>query len=473
MDVSIKCGTETHCQLNTKTKAFCSCTNPVNLKAEPEPNSVVCEVCLGLPGSKPAANKRMVELGIKLALALNCRILPKMMFSRKTYFYNDQSKNYQITQYEFPLARGGFLKINANGKEKTIRLRRLHLEEDPAKLVHRKEDCLADYNRAGIPLVEIVTEPDFTSEEEPRIFLQKLAQIMEYLGIFYRDSEAAFKSDLNVSINGGQRVELKNITGMKEIEKAFRHEVIRQKQAVQGGAAVVQETRGWSAEKGLSVRMRAKETEEDYGYITDTDLVAINLTKVAVDRIRGSLPELPERKVFRFIKQYGLNKETAESVCTDIDLANLFEKAAKKVGSRVAGSWISGYLKKSLNWHNLRYRNSGLKDEWIIRTLGLFRKGSLTDRNAEMTIRRMIEEKRPPERIISEYMYVSSADTDFKALVKSLLEENEKAADDFRKGRKNALHFLVGKLIKKTNGRLDARKAAELIKEAVSKNKCH
>ena len=254
--MSIMIGLETHVQLNSKSKIFCGCANPVTVEGKNsiKPNTLTCPTCLGMPGSKPRMNAKIIDSAIKAALALNCKIAGEIYFSRKTYFYPDMSKNFQTTQYEIPLAEEGMIELNIAGKKKKIRIRRVHIEEDPAKLVHQSSPTggytLVDYNRAGTPLIEVVTEPDFTSPEEARLYLQKIGQIFDYLGIYDFASEASLKSDGNLSIDGGKRVEVKNITGTKEIEKALNYEAIRQRNVVRGGGKIVQESKRVVERKG-------------------------------------------------------------------------------------------------------------------------------------------------------------------------------------------------------------------------------
>src|SRR3989338_6038507 len=276
-DLGVKIGLETHIQLNTASKIFCGCANPAALKEEREPNSIVCPTCLGLPGAKPAANRKVVEAGVKAALAMGATVAGQTRFSRKTYFYPDMSKNFQISQYEVPLASNGRVEVTG----KNIRIRRLHTEEDPAKIIHTGGlggYTLVDYNRAGVPLLEIVTEPDFTSPEEARLYIQKLASIMEYLGLYDPATKAAIKTDANISLKGGNRVEVKNITGTKEVEAALQYEVVRQKNSLQRGVSVVRETRSWNPERGATESLRSKEVEEEYGYIAEPDLTAMDIS---------------------------------------------------------------------------------------------------------------------------------------------------------------------------------------------------
>ena len=457
--MKVKIGLETHVQLNSLSKLFCGCKNPVNLKEEAEPNSLTCDTCLGFPGSKPRVNGKVIELATKVAIGLNCKIAPEMLFSRKTYFYPDMSKNFQITQYELPLAAEGHLEINVNGKSKKIKIRRIQIEEDPAKVVHigglGGKYTLIDYNRAGIPLIEIVTEPDFESPQEARAYLAKLTLVLEYLGVYDSTSQAVLKSDANISLEGGNKVEVKNITGTKEVEEALNFEIIRQKSLVTRGVEVKQQTRMWNPGLGSTQELRGKEEEAEYGYITEPDLPKFTIQKALAEKLKKEMPELPDQKYQRFIKSYKLPEAVAESLVSEIDTADLFEFAAKQVDPKTAGSFIAGDLKKTLNWNNLRFKQSGLKKEWIIDLLKLFAGGKITDRNAELAVRKMVEEKRSAIDIIKKYS-LEKTKVDLESALKKILDANKKAVEDYRKGESKALEFLIGQVMRETRGQVDA-----------------
>ena len=465
----VKIGLETHVQLNTRSKAFCGCRNPSTLQDEPEPNTLVCETCMGLPGSKPRANQAMLDAAIRISQALNCKVAGDTYFSRKTYFYPDMSKNFQITQYEIPLASGGHVLVSG----KKIRIRRVHMEEDPSKIVHvgglGGSHTLLDYNRAGIPLVEIVTEPDFTSPEEAREFLQKLTTIMEYLGVYDSSSRAVLKSDANISINGGQRVEVKNITGTKEIEQALKFEIFRQASLVKRGGKVILATRTWDPDTGTTKQLRTKETEEDYGYIFDPDLTKLTLSKPQLSAVKSTLPELPDQKHARFVRAFRIHPKMAEVPVSELDLANLFEEVSAKVDPKLASSWIAGYLKKTLNYNDLRFSNSGIKKEGIMEWLKDVENGTYTDRNAELLIRRMVEDKTSPEATRKKHgigkrlKKVLTENIKIQDSIQAVLRKNPQAAKDYKAGEQKALHFLVGLAMKETRGQVDANDIRKIL----------
>jgi aspartyl-tRNA(Asn)/glutamyl-tRNA(Gln) amidotransferase subunit B len=470
--MKIKIGLETHIQLNTRSKAFCGCRNPVNLPGEPEPNTVVCDTCLGLPGSKPRANRAMVDKAIRVALALGCRINRETFFSRKTYFYPDMSKNFQITQYEVPLASNGTLTVSG----KKVRIRRVHMEEDPSRIVHvgglGGKHTLLDYNRAGIPLIEVVTEPDFSTPEEARVFLQKLTTIMEYLGVYDSTSRAVLKSDANISLAGGKRVEVKNITGTREIEQALKFELFRQQNLLRRGGRVVQSTRTWDPETRTTHELRAKETEEDYGYIFEPDLTTLEITREQIDKVRKSLPELPDQKHARFVRRFGLEPKIAEALVSELGLASLFEEVSRKADPRLASTWIAGYLKKTLNYNDLRFRESGLKPEWIIALLRMLKRGELTDRNTELVIRKMVEDRKDTDTVMKKHgigRKLSVKESSLGDSIERLLKSNPQAVRDYRAGEEKALHFLVGLAMRETRGRVDANDIRKLILKLIKK----
>ncbi|MBL7160659.1 MAG: Asp-tRNA(Asn)/Glu-tRNA(Gln) amidotransferase subunit GatB [Candidatus Aenigmarchaeota archaeon] len=461
----VKIGLETHLQLATKTKAFCSCRNPAALVKEPAPNTLTCPTCLGLPGSMPMTNERMLEAGVLVGIALNCKVAAQAEFSRKNYFYVDLARNYQLTQ-ETPLGKKGFLDVSG----KRVSIRSVHMEEDPAKLVHvggLGGEVLADYNRSGIPLLEIVTEPCIASPKEARLYVQKLALILEYLGLYNPDSRAVIKSDANVSVNNGARVEVKNITGTKEVEKALGYEIARQTSVARKGR-VEQVTRAWLPERGMTQQLRSKEAAEEYGYITEPDLARIEIPPELLKQLAKRLPELPDQKLERFRKQHRLSPATAEALISDPNLADAFETVAKGLGDPgLAGSWMAGYLKKTLNYHSITFQQSGVKATSLVYLLRLFKNRQITDRNAELTIRGMVAEKKPAVELVKKHCYkVQQFDIQF--LLKDLLKNNPRAVKDFCHGETKALHFLVGQAVKATKGSVpaqDVRKALLVLLE--------
>ncbi len=455
-DVTI--GLETHVQLDTATKLFCACRN----EAGAEPNTRTCPTCLGLPGAKPRTNAAAVEAALQAGLALDCDIADEAVFARKTYFYPDMSKNFQITQYEQPLASGGT--VTVDGRD--VGIRRVHIEEDPARLEHRgdAETALVDYTRAGTPLIEVVTEPDFTAPKQARQFLQTLTRIMEYLGVY--DPEAgSVRTDANVSVDGGNRVEVKNITGTRAVADALQYEVERQQQMQDRGESVARETRQWLADQERTRSARSKETEADYGYIRDPDLVSVAVPDEQVAAARESLPELPDAKRTRFRDEYGVGAELADALVTDPEMADAFEAAADAVGADLAASWFSGPIKKTLNYHDMSYSASPLRAEWLVMVLEKLRDGDIADQAAETVIQELMEAPRAPEEIIAEEGLEKAGGDALAAWVEEAVADNPDAVADYEQGDDEAINFLVGQVMQKSGGSADPKEAREALQE--------
>ena len=466
-EVEVMIGLETHLQLDTNTKLFCGCPNP---EAE-EPNTNVCPTCLGHPGSKPRLNKAVLEKAVKTSLALDCEVNEDIFFSRKTYFYPDMSKNYQITQYEIPVGEDGELQVKIGDEKKEIGITRLHIEEDPAKMKHVGGDIgnskytLVDYNRAGTPLLEIVTEPDFTSPEEARAYLQQLAQIFEYLGLYSPESDYAIKSDANISINGGEKVEVKNITGTSEVEKALSYEISRQKQMTRRGREIKQHTRSYNADMASTKKMRDKETEEDYGYIFDPDLTRQELNQEYQDKIKSEIPELPHEKFERFQQEYGLTEKLVESLITEPEMAEDFEALTGEHDSELVASWMTGELKKTLNYNEASYSETNIDRSWLSQLFKLLEQDKISDRNAEQVLREIVENPRSTEKIVEEQDLLKAEDSEIDSIVEEVVNQNSEAVEDYKSGEDGAINFLVGQVMQQSQGKADPKTAREKITE--------
>lgn len=453
-------GLEVHCELNTKTKLFCACPTQGN----EEPNTRTCEICLGMPGSKPVLNKKAVEFALKLCMALDCKISHKLIFSRKSYFYPDMAKNYQISQYDIPLGKKGKLKLR-EGKE--IGITRVHMEEDPASLVHpaglkESQYVLVDYNRSGNPLVEIVTEPELQSPEEARDFMKQLIIVLEYLEIF-DVGKGIIKADANVSIKESNytRVEIKNITGFKEIERALVYEVKRQKEEVH---KIEQETRSWDSEKGATFSLRKKETEDDYGYIIDTDLVVIEINKELIHEIKISMPELPQDKVKKFIEKYKIKKDDAEILASEKNLAEMFEKVAVEIDPVLAAKWLRRELVRVLNYNKKWLHEVKINERHIIDLLRLIENKKITDNVAQKILEKLIEKPfNVNEYVKKEKLEAVSDVSELEKFCREAIEENPKAVEDYKKGEAKALNFIVGSVMKKTKGKATPKEVNEII----------
>ncbi len=458
---SIIIGLEIHAELKTDSKLFCGCESHPRPDEEDIPNTRVCEVCLGHPGSKPVVNRKAVIDAVKLCLALKCNLAPEVVFSRKSYFYPDMAKNYQITQYEEPLGRNGELRIG----EKRIRIKRIHLEEDPAALVHYNNYCLTDYNRSGDPLVEVVTEPDMDSPEEARQFMKKLLTILNYLEIFDID-RCVLKADVNVSIaqTGYKRVEIKNVTGFKEIEKALFFEVERQRLEIN---KVKQETRGWDSVKGITYPLRGKESEEEYGYIIDPDLVRIDISREIVDEVRKTLPELSEEKYKKFMKM-GIKPDDAEIIASEKFLAELFEKVAEKINPVLAARWLRRELLRVLNYSKKQFSELEMDERHIIELLKLVEAGEITEATAQKILEELVEKPFDiKEYVEKKGLRTVRDESELIRICKEVIAANKQAVEDYKKGEPKSLNFLIGQVMRKTKGTASPDIVNSIIKDLI------
>ena len=452
-------GLEVHVQLNTKSKLFCGCSTKGD-----EPNSSVCEVCLGMPGAKPVLNKKAVDYALKVALALNCKVNKEFFFSRKTYFYPDLPNGFQITQYEVPVGEKGFLEVDG----KKINITRVHLEEDPASLVHsegmqKSNYSLVDYNRSGIPLVEIVTEPDIESPEQARKFLDKLVTILNYLGV-YAQGESVLKADCNLSIKGSERVEVKNVTGFKAVETALRVEEIRQRKAIENGEKIVLETRAFDSETNTTYSLRKKETENDYGYIFEPNLVKTEISEEWLNKIKESIPELAEEKANRFVKEFGLTEYDAKVLSGNNQLAEIFEKSAR-IDVKLATRFVSRELLGILNYNKVSIDKTKVSADGIISLILLVKEGKVSDKSAKDSLIEYVTKGVSPKEFLEKNnLLIESSSSDLKIVVKEVVEENKTAFEELKKGNNKSLNFLIGLVMRKMKGKADARKIQEIIK---------
>jgi aspartyl-tRNA(Asn)/glutamyl-tRNA(Gln) amidotransferase subunit B len=459
-------GLEIHCQLNKlNSKLFCGCsTRQQGL----EPNVMTCPVCLGLPGALPVINKKAVEYAIMVGLALNCQIADHTQFYRKNYYYPDLPRGFQITQYDYPIAAEGIMTVDTDGEERTVRIRRVHMEEDPGRLVHQgsietSKFVLVDYNRSGMPLIEVVTEPDLRSPKEARRFINKLRNILEYLDVFDGSLEGALRVDANVSLKGGARVEIKNISSYKGVERALLFEISRQMNMKRRGVKVVQETRHYDDERNCTVTLRTKEQAEEYRYYPEPDLVPLSI-KGWEPRMRAGLPELPDAKRERFKARYGVSDNHARVMTSEIRVANYYERVAGECDPRLAATWVADYLKGELN-----YRDMDIKDafppEKMIHILEQLSTGVITDRGAVEVIRTLLDSGGNPKDIILARNLAKVEADITKVAVARVLEENEVAIRDLKAGKAQAFNFLVGKVMEKTSGRADPAEVNLLLRE--------
>ncbi|MCK9405004.1 MAG: Asp-tRNA(Asn)/Glu-tRNA(Gln) amidotransferase subunit GatB [Methanothrix sp.] len=464
-------GLEIHVQLNRlESKMFCGCSTKYHSS---EPNSHTCPVCLGLPGSLPVINRKAVESGIKVGLALNCKIEEETLFYRKNYYYPDLPKGFQISQYDFPLATSGHIMIlGDDDQERNIRINRAHMEEDPGRLVHagtidKAKYTMVDYNRCGMPLLEVVTEPDLHSPKEARAFLDKLKSILEYLDVFDGSLEGAMRVDANISLKGGDRSEVKNISGFKGVEKALSYEITRQRNLARRNIKVVQETRHFDELRNITVSIRSKVGAHDYRYFPECDLVTLRIASW-VPAIREALPELPDSKRERFVRQYGLADDHAKSLTTEIRLANFYEFVAARVSPRMAAVWIADVLKGELNYRDLGIES--FSPEHMVEIVQLLGGNMITEHGAVEIIRDLLDKKgSSPEEIIKSCCLGRAEDDVVVRAVDEAVAECSAAVADYKAGSERALNYIVGQVMKKTRGKASPGEVHNLVKAQVDK----
>ncbi|NPV69433.1 MAG: Asp-tRNA(Asn)/Glu-tRNA(Gln) amidotransferase subunit GatB [Firmicutes bacterium] len=472
-------GLEVHVELNTKSKIFCSCAAAFGA----EPNSQVCPVCMGLPGSLPVLNRAVVEYAMKAALALNCRIQPFSQFHRKNYFYPDLPKAYQVSQYDYPLATGGFIEIDVNGSKKRIGIKRLHLEEDAGKLLHegaidQASFSLVDFNRCGVPLIEIVSEPDVSSPEEARSYLQALKSILQYTGVSdCKMEEGSLRVDANVSVRPagsatfGTRTELKNVGSFRSVVRGLEYEIKRQVEVVSSGGEVVQETRHWDEPRGITVSLRGKEEAHDYRYFPEPDLVPLSVDDAWVEQIRGTLPELPEARKRRFVESYGLPEYDASVLTVSPRMADFFEDCVRAYGTdagkpKTVSNWVMGEVTRFLNVNDIEIEQAKVTPAHISGLLKLIDDGTISGKIAKSIFDEMCETGETPGDLVKRKGLVQISDEgELERLVLKAIEDNPKVAQDFKSGKSAALGFLVGQVMKATRGRASPEAVNRLLKQ--------
>jgi len=452
-----KIGLEIHATLDMNSKLFCGCAQP---SEESEPNSHTCEVCLGMPGSKPVVNEQAIRSAVKLALALNCEIEKIIRFSRKIYFYPDLVKNYQISQHEVPVGSNGYIELSSGKK---IRIKRVHLEEDPGALIHSGSKVLIDYNRSGMPLCEIVTEPDIESAEEAREFLKLFRHVLAYLKISDL-KQSPMKADVNISIKGGKRVEIKNVSGFKEVEKALVYEEERQKEE----GVKEQQTRGWDSAKGITFFMRSKEYEEDYGFILDPDLPRIELEEYFINRIGDEIPELGKERARNYVKKYKLKKEDAEVLTKELALAEMFEEVAQKVDNNLAARWLIRELPRVMNYNKMEFKNLKIDETQMIDLLKLIEDGTITERVGQKILNKLVLEPFDVRKYVDkEKLGTVGGKKEIEKVCKEAIKKNPKAVEDYKAGEEKALNFIVGQIMKETRGAAKPDIVLKLLKKLV------
>ena len=474
-DKKVIIGLEVHIQLtNLKTKLFCSCSNDYR---NAEPNSCVCPICLGLPGSLPVINEKTIDFATRLALALKCNINRQFWFFRKNYHYPDLPKGFQISQYNKAggkaFADGGKITIRLNNHKKDIILNRIHLEEDPARLVHKGSIAsspytLVDYNRSGVCLIEIVTEPVISSPEEAREFLKQLKSIIQYTGISNIELEGSVRVDANISLKGNKRSEVKNINSFKEVERALRHEIIRQKNAIKRGKVLIQETRHWDDKMRITQSLRSKEFEEDYRYFPEQDLVPIEVDNAFIDQVKNYLPEMPTERALRLRREYMLSEFDSENLVLDKRIADFYEAGANAdptFGSKEYKqycNWLMNNISGWLNENNLTIDQTKLTPKHIGDLIKYIREGKITSKIAKSFIEDVMQGNSISQIIKKRGRTRLSDENIIKKTCKDVIEENPLIIKDFFKNPK-ALEALIGRVMAKTKGQADPKITREIM----------
>ncbi|MDD1774567.1 MAG: Asp-tRNA(Asn)/Glu-tRNA(Gln) amidotransferase subunit GatB [Methanobacterium sp.] len=451
----MKCGLEIHVQLDTNSKLFCDCRTNYQDAA---PNSNICFVCLNQPGAKPyPPNKEALDGAIKIALMLACKISPDVtFFQRKHYDYPDLSSGYQRTS----------IPIGFEGDLNGVRIREVHLEEDPGQ--YKPDLGLVDFNRSGISLIEIVTEPDMTSPEEARIFLRELIRVLEYSGS--ARGEGTMRADVNISLEGGKRAEIKNINSIKGAYKALQFEMVRQKNLLKRGIEIKQETRAFLESQMITVPMRLKEEAEDYRYIPDPDLPPMIAEEERVEHIREEMPEPAHIKTDRFVEQYNIKKDDARVLTSELELANAFEEVARQVDPQFAAQWMRDELKRILSYNKISFKESGITTPQIVEFLEMLHDKRITTKAGQRIIEKLPHSSKTPSQIAEELGLIGVVEEDVvQKAVKQSIQENPEAVSDYYQGKKKALNYLMGQVMRITRGKADPGETCKLLEEELRK----
>ena len=483
-------GLEVHVELKTKTKMFCSCLNDPD---EKRPNTNICPVCTAQPGSLPVINREAVRKVVKTGLVLNCRIPEHSKFDRKNYFYPDLPKGYQISQYDKPLCLGGFLRVG----NRKVQITRVHLEEDTGRLIHQEDCSLVDFNRAGIPLMELVTEPDIDSAKEARKFAEELQLILRYLGVSAADMEKGImRVEVNISLSKkegelGTKVEIKNLNSFRAVERGIDYEIKRQTEILESDKKVIQETRGWDDAKEVTVGQREKEEAHDYRYFPEPDLPPLHISKDLINEIKTEIPELPQQKRERFKKEYELDEKDIEVFVQNKDLGEYFEKVMSELRNWVKEIELKKEVKRDeflkLAKILANYLITDLQgllsspfiEEKLLITpenfaefVTLIYKGKLSSKMAKMVLSEMFETGADPSHIIEDKGLVQITDTtELEKIIKEVISKNPKPVEDFKKGKENAFQYLIGQTIAQTKGKANPQIVRDILNKFLTENK--
>lgn len=478
MNLETVIGLEIHAELKSKTKIFCSCSTAFGAK----PNSNTCPICTGVPGTLPVLNEEVVNLAIKAGTALGCKINKFNKMDRKNYFYPDLPKNYQTSQFDMPICSGGTVEYEYEGKKVKVRLNRIHIEEDAGKLVHVEGEpiSLIDYNRVGVPLAEIVTEPDMRSVGEAVEFVRKLKSILEYSEVSdCRMEQGSLRCDANISLRPvgqeeyGTKVELKNINSFRELEKALKKEEKRQIElyTFNEGHKIIQETRRWDAAKGKTISMRSKEQAHDYRYVVEPDLPPIIIYDEQINGIKESLPEMPDVKKERFLNEYRLTEKEIDILISDMGLSMFFEAVVKDgITPKIAANWILGDILRILKDRKIESLDMPLEADNFAKLLKVVEEGKISNNIGHEVLEDIFDENKNPMKVIEEkgLIQISSSD-ELEKIVDEVIMANPKSVEDFKAGKTQASGFLMGQVMKKSKGKANPKVCKELIDEKLSK----
>lgn len=474
MEYTTVCGLEVHTELSTKTKIFCNCSTEFG----GEPNSHVCEICAGMPGTLPVVNKKVIEYAVRTGLATHCTITRYNKFDRKNYFYPDLPKAYQISQLYLPICQNGYIEIadSVHGGTKKVRIKEIHMEEDAGKLVHDEwTDCtLVNYNRCGVPLLEIVSEPDIASADEAVEYVEKLRAILQFCGVSdCKMQEGSLRADVNVSVmpvgaaEFGTRTEMKNINSFRAIHNAIESEAQRQIEVLEDGNTVIQETRRWDDAKGMSYAMRSKEDAQDYKYFPEPDLPPIQLSDAYIESIRQTLPELPEAKKQRYLEEYGLTEYDTKMICSSVAYVHLFEKTVEITNNpKDSAHWIMGEVMKLLNDSQTLPENMQFRTESLGEIINLQNGNKISRDSAKKVLRAVFEQNVIPADYVKENHMEMVSDTGaIKTVIEEVLAANEKAVNEYKSGKEASFNFLIGQSMRALRGKAPAAEVTKILKE--------
>ena len=476
-DYEMVMGLEVHAELSTKTKIFCSC--PTEFGGEP--NTHTCPICMAMPGTLPVLNEKVVEYAVKAGLATNCEISRDSKNDRKNYFYPDLPKSYQISQFDKPLCEHGYIEIEDDeGNPKKIRLTRIHIEEDAGKLNHNEfgGGSLVDLNRAGVPLIEIVSEPDLRSSGEAERYLKKLKSILEYIEVSdCKMQEGSLRADVNVSVRKkgsdklGTRTEMKNMNSFKAITRAIEYEAERQADVIEDGGKIDQETLRWDDVSGKTFPMRDKEDAQDYRYFPDPDLVAIRLSEEYIENIKNNLPELPESRKARYMDEFKLSEKDSNLLTASKYLSNLFEEAEEICkNAKAVANWILSDISRILNEKEMEAEEIPFTGKELAKLVELIEKGTISSAIGKKVITELFENPKDPEEIIKEKGWIQISDEGaIKEVVIKVFENNPQSVADYKAGKDKALGFLVGQAMKETKGKANPQMLNKMFLEELNK----